>query len=198
MLSPRDRSIVERWSRAGIPVEVVLSGLKDAFEKPTKRRVNSISFASMAVERAADAWRSRRVGSYTGEDQGVADIENAFQTLKSVVDTVAQAQTRPQVRQIIESLANGVTDVQTQWRREPNLDLDLALESLEHRACEQALETFDDLERLDIEKQVECALGTMPLSSTDARAESKKAYRSRRVRAKLGLPPLQLTVSGNW
>ena len=64
MLSPRDRAIVERWCRAGIPSEVVVAGLNDAFATKPKRRVLSIAFASASVERAAHAWRNRVVGAH--------------------------------------------------------------------------------------------------------------------------------------
>ena len=63
VLSPRDRSIVERWARADIPVNVVISGLNDAFATPPRRRVTSIAYAAAAIEKSAAAWRNRAVGS---------------------------------------------------------------------------------------------------------------------------------------
>ena len=62
LLSPRDHTIVEQWSRAGIPADIVIEGIESAFATPPARRVNSIAFASHAVDRAAQAWRSRKTG----------------------------------------------------------------------------------------------------------------------------------------
>src|ERR1700756_2406844 len=58
LLSPLDWALIESWKGAGIPLEAVLKGIDDAFEKwhsrKIKRRmVNSLAYCAQAVLEAA-------------------------------------------------------------------------------------------------------------------------------------------------
>jgi hypothetical protein len=58
LLSPLDWALIEGWQQAGIPLEAVLKGIDDAFEKwhsrKIKRRsVNSLAYCTQAVMEAA-------------------------------------------------------------------------------------------------------------------------------------------------
>jgi hypothetical protein len=64
LLSPLDWAIIESWKIAGIPLEAVLKGIDDAFEKwhsrKIKRRsVNSLAYCAQAVMQAAQRVSSR-------------------------------------------------------------------------------------------------------------------------------------------
>lgn len=67
LLSPLDWALIESWKNSGIPLEAILKGIDDAFEKwrgrKTKRRlVNSLAYCAQAVLEAAQrtaAGRSR-------------------------------------------------------------------------------------------------------------------------------------------
>jgi hypothetical protein len=58
LLSPLDWALIEGWKQAGVPLEAVLKGIDDAFEKwrsrKIKRRlVNSLAYCTQAVMEAA-------------------------------------------------------------------------------------------------------------------------------------------------
>lgn len=58
LLSPLDWALIENWKNSGIPLEAVLKGIDDAFEKwharKVKRRlVNSLAYCAQAVLEAA-------------------------------------------------------------------------------------------------------------------------------------------------
>ena len=58
LLSPLDWALIESWKTAGIPLEAVLKGIDDAFEKwrsrkNRRRNVNSVAYCAQAVMEAA-------------------------------------------------------------------------------------------------------------------------------------------------
>lgn len=69
LLSPLDWALIESWKNSGIPLEAVLKGIDDAFEKwrsrKIKRRlVNSLAYCAQAVlEAARNAPANDRTGA---------------------------------------------------------------------------------------------------------------------------------------
>lgn len=64
LLSPLDWALIESWKEAGIPLEAVLKGIDDAFEKwrsrkQKRRQVNSVAYCAQAVFEAAQRTPSR-------------------------------------------------------------------------------------------------------------------------------------------
>src|ERR1700733_3889238 len=58
LLSPLDWALIESWKTAGIPLEAVLKGVDEAFEKwrsrkVKRRNVNSLAYCAQAVMEAA-------------------------------------------------------------------------------------------------------------------------------------------------
>ena len=58
LLSPLDWALIENWKNSGVPLEAVLRGIDEAFEKwrsrKTKmRRVNSLAYCAQAVTESA-------------------------------------------------------------------------------------------------------------------------------------------------
>jgi flagellar motility protein MotE (MotC chaperone) len=67
LLSPLDWALIESWKSAGVPLEAVLKGIDDAFQKWHSRKVksravNSVAYCAQAVMEAA-----QRAPSRTGE-----------------------------------------------------------------------------------------------------------------------------------
>ncbi len=72
MLSTLDWALIETWREAGLPVEVVLRGIDDAFDKHDaqrlrakgkQRRINGLAWASQSVMAAAEAAAEAATGS---------------------------------------------------------------------------------------------------------------------------------------
>jgi hypothetical protein len=73
LLSPLDWALIESWKNAAIPLDAVLKGIDDAFEKWHSRKrkhrfVNSVAYCAQAVlEVAQRAPSPRQVGMQTGD-----------------------------------------------------------------------------------------------------------------------------------
>src|ERR1700685_1665008 len=71
LLSPLDWALIENWKNSGIPLEAVLKGIDDAFEKwrarKSKRRsINSVAYCAQAVSQAAQRAPQSRDAAPTG------------------------------------------------------------------------------------------------------------------------------------
>jgi hypothetical protein len=68
LLSTLDWALIETWKNAGVPLEAVLRGIDEAFDKydqrPSKtKRVNSLAYCSQAVLTAAEDMKEAVVGT---------------------------------------------------------------------------------------------------------------------------------------
>jgi hypothetical protein len=115
LLSPLDWALLENWKASGIPLEAVLKGIDDAFEKWHGRKskrtlVNSLAYCAQAVLEAAQRLPSRAgLESKTGDapfqigeirahlekaaaafgespEPGVRDVASSLETLSSEAD----------------------------------------------------------------------------------------------------------------
>ena len=71
LLSTLDWALIETWKDAGIPLEAVLRGIDEAFDKyeqrPSKsKKVNSLAYCSQAVLSAAEDMKEAAVGAAGG------------------------------------------------------------------------------------------------------------------------------------
>ena len=70
LLSTLDWALIETWREAGIPLEVVLRGIDDAFDKHEarrqrgpQRRVNGLAWCAQAVMEAAEQQKEAAIGA---------------------------------------------------------------------------------------------------------------------------------------
>jgi hypothetical protein len=68
LLSTLDWALIETWKNAGVPLEAVLRGIDEAFDKhdqrPTKtKKINSLAYCSQAVLTAAEDMKEAAVGA---------------------------------------------------------------------------------------------------------------------------------------
>jgi hypothetical protein len=73
LLSTLDWALIETWKNAGVPLEAVLRGVDDAFDKydlrPSKsKKVNSLAYCSQAVLAATEDMKEAAVGA-AGEEK---------------------------------------------------------------------------------------------------------------------------------
>ncbi|MFY9843760.1 MAG: hypothetical protein WA718_20320 [Terriglobales bacterium] len=81
LLSTLDWALIETWKSAGVPLEAVLRGVDDAFDKydqrPTNsKKVNSLAYCSQAVLAAAEDMKEAAVGA---SSEGIAEREAGFE-----------------------------------------------------------------------------------------------------------------------
>jgi len=188
-LSNADWHLVWKWRTAGVPLRVVLRGIRDALDAHAHswgrgRRVGSLAYCAREVEAARERWeRALGSGGEGGLDAGAAlrgfarDLEGA-RGLGPAGRDAAEAASRA-LRERAET--GGLAEL-TGW-----------LQSLEDGVLE-ALRADDGAERLaELEAEVEASLapyrGRMPLK---VREQIRRESLARRLLAEHGLPRLSL------
>lgn len=78
LLSTLDWALIETWKDAGVPLEAVLRGIDEAFDRydkrPTKtRKINGLAYCTQAVLSAAEEMKEAAVGTTTKENARQAD-----------------------------------------------------------------------------------------------------------------------------
>jgi hypothetical protein len=94
LLSTLDWALIETWKNAGVPLEAVLRGVDDAFDKydqrPSKsKKVNSLAYCSQAVMAAAEDMKEAAVEATTAEK---AEHEPGFEVDQIVTFLRANAE----------------------------------------------------------------------------------------------------------
>ena len=115
LLSPLDWALIESWKIAEIPVEAVLRGIDEAFEKwrsrKSKRRsINSLAYCTQAVMEAAERTPARGVQKTASPAPfAPTEIQNHFlmaaSALKARPETALQ-----EIGLSLEQLAHGPPD----------------------------------------------------------------------------------------
>ena len=82
LLSPLDWALMETWKNAGIPLEAVLRGIDDTFEKWERRpkrfqKVNGLAYCSQAVLTAVEEMKEAAVGASPKETKNTGLDQSA-------------------------------------------------------------------------------------------------------------------------
>jgi hypothetical protein len=90
LISPLDWALIEAWKNAGIPLEAVLRGIDQAFEKWRKRparariqMVNSLAYCAQAVASEAQAMANGAAGKQAGAAAPPFEIEAVREYVKA-------------------------------------------------------------------------------------------------------------------
>jgi hypothetical protein len=85
MLSTLDWALIETWREAGIPLEAVVRGIDDAFDKRaahpgrrTQKPVNGLAWCSQAVVEQAQAMQEASVGVHDDAPLSEAQLDHGF------------------------------------------------------------------------------------------------------------------------
>jgi hypothetical protein len=125
LLSPLDWSLIESFQAAGIPLEAVLRGLDQAFEKHEKRRsktqkVNSLAYCTQAILSEYERQREGSLGKSsqcrTGGGIDSADRENLVRLFEKACGRLKEALVQLQNQNVllpIKILENARQSLQT-------------------------------------------------------------------------------------
>jgi hypothetical protein len=125
LLSPLDWALIENWKNSGVPLEAVLKGIDDAFEKWRSRKVkrrmiNSLAYCAQAVlEAARQAPASRRDQSNGREAPFVIDELRAHLEKSS---RALQQRAEPALQEVASSLNALALDAENQARNLEDLE----------------------------------------------------------------------------
>jgi hypothetical protein len=80
LVSPLDWTLMQTWQEAGIPLQVVLRGINQAFDNREAKQktgtVNSISYCLQAVEKAYAAYRETQIGAHSSSEETTGNAES--------------------------------------------------------------------------------------------------------------------------
>lgn len=194
LMSPLDWALVEGWKSTGVPLEAVLRGIDDAFEKyrtrkkKTAQQVNSLSYCAQAVTAAATEMlnnRPQRKGPPTAEEslpneQLRVELESRIGELESR-GFLTQAAA---VRAIVDDFAARYQDLE---------ELEQHLSAIEEKILAQARAAQSEEELLAARRELDGEL--RPHRSRLSAAELamlEKSFLDRRLFERIGVRRLSL------
>ena len=117
-VSTLDWALMTTWKEAGIPLEAVLRGIDEAFDKyalrPSKiQKINGLAYCAQAVLTAADEMKEAAVGAQTEKSNAAPGLpqEEIARYLSANAQRLRQAQSGPAVMLVAEECAVTLTDL---------------------------------------------------------------------------------------
>lgn len=144
LLSTLDWALIELWREAGIPLEVVLRGIDEAFDKydarsrsnPQRRlrQVNGLAWCTQAVMEAAEQQKEAAIGTATtSEAQSGFEAQRIAGHLSEAAQALESASIAPEALASIATRLRSLADTELASEH-PNLeDLERQLSMLEEK-----------------------------------------------------------------
>ncbi|MGA2003558.1 MAG: hypothetical protein ABSG70_09260 [Terriglobales bacterium] len=209
LLSTLDWALIETWKNAGVPLQAVLRGIDDAFDKydqrPTKsKKVNSLAYCSQAVLAATEDMKEAAVGAASG---GKAVPEPGFDAaqiagfLRENADRLEKAKLpeRPgfSVRALASETAASLREMAEGVASSKNLprleDIERRLTVLEEKLFAVLMAATPDDDLLDVRVQADRDLAPYRRNMTAPQIEQlHKQYVRKRLLERSGVPRLSL------
>lgn len=195
LLSPLDWALIENWKSAGVPLEAVVQGIDESFEKWRSRKiksrqVNSLAYCTQAVMEAAKrltgagAIRARQAREPLFAAAEVRDfLSNAAAVIAGTGNSAYQ-----QIAIAVEVLASEAETHVTNLE-----DLERRLTSLEERMIAIARTILTDDDALAMRRQLDSELAPYRGKMTaDQIAMLERRYLDTRIMERAALPRLSL------
>lgn len=192
LLSPLDWALIECWKEAGLPLEAVLRGIDDAFEKWRGRKskvrmINSLAYCAQAVVEQAQIM----AGSAPPAPARVSAPPFELDELRSYLAANAARLMQPPFEEIAAALDRLAAEAESHYR---NLeDLERRLTALEDKmiALARTRQTEDDVlaARREFDLQLRPYRGKM---TADQIAMLERQFLDRRLLESASLPRLSL------
>jgi uncharacterized protein YhaN len=200
LLSPLDWALIETWKNSGVPLEAVLRGIDEAFEKWRSRKsrmqmVNSIAYCAQAVMKEAQRLADSGQGQGQGGENAVREEAAPFppDAVRHHIEDAAKAVGHAGVDflPVKESLDQILADL-------PAISVDLEvleqrLTSLEQKLVAIIRAKQTDLQALEIRQKLESHLRPWRSKMTAPQiAMLEVQYLDRATLESAGLPRLSL------
>jgi hypothetical protein len=187
LLSPLDWALIESWNDAGVPLEAVLRGIDEAFEKWRSRKVrtqkvNSLAFCAQAVLTEA------QIMAGTAEPKREAAAPFPLDDLRAYLESNAAAVPFPDIADSLRRLA---AEVDQHYKNLEALEQRLTVLEDKMIAQARAAQTEEQLlvARQDLDRQLRPYRGKM---TADQLAMLEKQYLERDLLERSKLPRLSL------
>jgi len=201
LLSPKDWTLIRGWREGGIPVDVVIRAVREAFEKRRARgqagKISSISYCASSVE---ELWEMERRGLVGKTRETAAAGANApakeeslallSKSLRATNEQFAAAgEVEDSLRRLIEKAA---AKIEAMPREGPFEESEERLAAIEASLVKAAFSRLGPKQKELIESRVTADLGDVAGVSPAVVERMRRALTRREVRLLLGLPALTL------
>lgn len=195
LLSPLDWALIENWKNSGVPLEAVLKGIDETFEKwrgrkVKSRRVNSLAYCSQAVMEAAQ--RMSGAGATKARQSGEAPFQASEirEYLKQAANGIHSSE-RPAYHAIASSLEALAEEVEKHVSHLE--DLERHLTALEDKMVAIARSAMSEEDLLEMRRQLDSELAPYRGKMTAAQIVMlERRYLDSRLLEKEKLPRLSL------
>ncbi|MDI6794119.1 MAG: hypothetical protein QME81_14860 [bacterium] len=200
ILSPKDLTLIKGWQEKGIPLEIVLKGIKTTFANPKgqERRITSISYCQPEILRAWDAYRETKIGTVETKDGEEKEnfiprrIDGIKRRLLALID---QSETPP-LRNLLKQTCQELDRLRSKVERNRIKDFDQIekeLGKIEQLTLSNLFMKLDESERKKIESSCADQLRRERLRmSKEAYQETLSALIKKALRNKFNLPAISL------
>ncbi|HUA59639.1 MAG TPA: hypothetical protein VML19_12850 [Verrucomicrobiae bacterium] len=191
LLSPLDWALVESWKNSGVPLEAVLRGIDEAFEKWRSRKVktqmvNSLTFCAQAVLTEAQNMASGEPARERKESAPPFSADELRGYLERNAASLPSdfAETAGSLRKLAAEAGQHLADLEGLERRLTVLEEKMLAEARARQTEEQALEA-----RTELDRQLRPYRGKMTAGQLSM---LEKQFLERSLLEKSGLPRLSL------
>ncbi len=212
LLSPKDWTLIRGWREGGIPVDVVIRAVRDAFEKRRARgqagKISSIAYCANSVEELWEMERRGLVGKTRetpaagadapAREESLALLSKSLRAMGELLATADGAEEflrrvsgaeAPGIRKAVIGAASKIEALPRDLSFEES---EGALSAIEVALVKSALRSLGPKQREFIEGRVAADLGDVAGVSPAVVERMRRALTRREVRRLLGLPALTL------
>ncbi len=209
LLSTLDWALIETWKSAGVPLEAVLRGVDDAFDKydqrPSKsKKVNSLAYCSQAVLAAAEDMKEAAVGAgseqKTQREPGFEAAQiaaflrgNADKLQKAKLPEHSGFATEALAREEAVSLREIAENIETSGKLPRLEDLERRLTVMEEKLFALLTAATPDEDLVQVRAEADRDIAPYRRNMTSAQIEQlHKQYVHKRLLEGYGVPRLSL------
>jgi hypothetical protein len=205
LLSTLDWALIETWKNAGIPLEAVLRGIDEAFDKydqkPSKtKKVNSLAYCSQAVLTAAEEAAAGITAEKSAREPGFDAVqiaaflrENAAQLEKAKMPERPGLSMAALVKETAPALLEMADAIEGNEKLPRLEDLERRLTVLEEKLFAVLMAATADDDLVDVREQADRDIAPYRRNMTAAQVEQlHKQYVRKRLLERSGVPRLSL------
>jgi hypothetical protein len=205
LLSTLDWALIETWKDAGIPLEAVLRGIDEAFDKydqkPSKtKKVNSLAYCSQAVLAAAEelqdgasAGASRTAPGFEPSQIAAFLRENAERLEQAKLPQSPALSLSPLVKEAAATLRELAASIESSEKLPRLEDLERRLSVLEEKLFAVLMAATPDDDLVEVRAQADRDIAPFRRNMTAAQVEQlHKQYVRKRLLERSGMPRLSL------
>jgi hypothetical protein len=201
LLSTLDWALIETWKDAGIPLEAVLRGIDETFDKydrkPSRaktRKINSLAYCSQEVLSAADDMKEAATGAARKQDASAGfEEQRVREFLKSNAEQLRNANVPQPCTAVIAETAAKLNELAAADQLMPLEDLERLLTMLEEKIFGALLASAPDAELVDIRAQADREIAPYRSKMSGAQlGQLQRQYVNKRLIEQARVPRLSL------